>query len=277
MKKYAFALLAAAVVGCSNISTLDLPITPVLPGTAAAVCVGLTQVDPKMYGGWDGECPGCDLDCRRMSDLCRSLGYSSVVTLTNSEATAYRVIAQFVAAAASLKPAADRGWRPLLFVAYSGHGGQVPDVSGDEADKLDETICLWDGRLIDDLLYAALCKVPAGVRVVFFADSCNSASVYKTRYAQRFERYLKARASRVNEMECELLMLSGCADGKSSIGTSDGGLWSNAWLASWQAGTWAEAAEAAKKLMPRDQTPVVTYVGGCDPVDPKLPDMEAMR
>ncbi len=32
----------------------------------------------------------------------------------------------------------------LFMLTFSGHGGQVPDVSGEEADKLDETWCLYD-------------------------------------------------------------------------------------------------------------------------------------
>lgn len=65
----------------------------------------------------------------------------------------------------------------LFFLTYSGHGGQVPDLNGDEADKKDETWCLFDGQLIDDELYLELSKFKAGVRILVLSDSCHSGSV----------------------------------------------------------------------------------------------------
>jgi hypothetical protein len=62
-------------------------------------------------------------------------------------------------------------------MTYSGHGGQVPDVSGDEADKQDETWCLYDGQLIDDELYLELSRFKAGVRILVLSDSCHSGTV----------------------------------------------------------------------------------------------------
>ncbi len=53
----------------------------------------------------------------------------------------------------------------LLFLTYSGHGGQVPDVTGEEDDKLDETWCFFDAQLIDDELFLELSR---------FARACAS-------------------------------------------------------------------------------------------------------
>ena len=53
------------------------------------------------------------------------------------------------------RPQAQEG-RFLFPLTFSGHGGQVDDVSrdeddlGDQADKQDETWCLFDAQLIDD-------------------------------------------------------------------------------------------------------------------------------
>ena len=65
----------------------------------------------------------------------------------------------------------------LFFLSYSGHGGQVPDVSGDEDDKQDETWCLYDGQLIDDELYFELGRFAEGVRILVLSDSCHSGTV----------------------------------------------------------------------------------------------------
>ena len=65
----------------------------------------------------------------------------------------------------------------FFFLTYSGHGGQVPDVNGDEDDKKDETWCLYDGQLIDDELYYELSRFAAGVRILVLSDSCHSGTV----------------------------------------------------------------------------------------------------
>ncbi len=69
----------------------------------------------------------------------------------------------------------------LFFLTFSGHGGQVPDVTGDEADKQDETWCLYDGQLIDDELYFELSRFAAGVRILVLSDSCHSGTVTRAR------------------------------------------------------------------------------------------------
>ena len=65
----------------------------------------------------------------------------------------------------------------FFFLTYSGHGGQVPDVTGEEVDKKDETWCLYDGQFIDDELYFELSKFKAGVRILVLSDSCHSGTV----------------------------------------------------------------------------------------------------
>ena len=72
----------------------------------------------------------------------------------------------------------------FFFLTYSGHGGQVPDVTGEEADKQDETWCLYDGQLIDDELYFELSRFAAGVRILVFSDSCHSGTVTRNRPPQ---------------------------------------------------------------------------------------------
>ena len=68
-----------------------------------------------------------------------------------------------------------------LFVTYSGHGGQIPDVNGEEEDKKDETWCLYDGELIDDEVFLELSRFAAGVRVLVLSDSCHSGTVMRAR------------------------------------------------------------------------------------------------
>lgn len=73
-----------------------------------------------------------------------------------------------------------------LFFSFSGHGAQVPDQSGDEADGLSETICPCDfqdsssgagGMILDEELNLALVRpLPAGAKLHCLLDCCHSGS-----------------------------------------------------------------------------------------------------
>jgi hypothetical protein len=135
--------------------------------------IGLNAVGAAHYGGWRGELCACEFDAGDMAALARAQGMKARVLLTR-EATRAAVLRRLHAAARALR-AGD-----LFFLSFSGHGGQVPDVSGEERDdKLDETWCLYDAQLIDDELYTALTRFAAGVRIVVLSDSCHSGTVVR--------------------------------------------------------------------------------------------------
>jgi hypothetical protein len=137
---------------------------------ATAVHIGLNSVDPGHYSGWDGPLAACEFDARDMASVAKSKGMTSTVLLTK-DATRANTLAAIRAEAKRLKSG------DLFFLSYSGHGGQVDDVSGEEDDKLDETWCLFDGQLIDDELYLELSRFAKGVRVLVLSDSCHSGTV----------------------------------------------------------------------------------------------------
>jgi hypothetical protein len=103
---------------------------------AKSIHIGLNHVDPDCYNGWDGALAGCINDANDMQSIADGLGYQSM-TLIDSTATADRVIAEIGQVATELQPG------DILFLSYSGHGGQVDDVNGDEDEGLDETWVLW--------------------------------------------------------------------------------------------------------------------------------------
>jgi hypothetical protein len=137
---------------------------------ALSLHIGLNAVSGAAYAGWEGPLAACEFDAHDMAAIAQASGIKSSVLLTK-KATRAKVLAGLHSAAKALK-AGD-----LFFLSYSGHGGQVPDVSGDEDDKQDETWCLFDGQLIDDELYFELSKFAAGVRILVLSDSCHSGSV----------------------------------------------------------------------------------------------------
>jgi len=135
--------------------------------------IGINEVSADAYEGWTGPLAACEADAHDMAALAsaRGLKASSLIT---PKATRRNVLRALRAAAKALV-AGD-----LFVLTFSGHGGQVDDVTGDEDeqdDKLDETWCLYDGQLIDDELYLELSRFAKGVRVLVLSDSCHSGTV----------------------------------------------------------------------------------------------------
>jgi metacaspase-1 len=139
---------------------------------ALSLHIGLNAVSAAHYEGWSGELTACEFDANDMAAIARAAGMKSTVLLT-SKATRARALAAVRSACKSLRSG------DLLFLTYSGHGGQIPDVTGEEDDKLDETWCLYDGQLIDDEMYAELSRFAAGVRILVLSDSCHSGTVLR--------------------------------------------------------------------------------------------------
>ena len=147
--------------------------TPAAPkARGLSLNIGLNSVSPGHYGGWTGDLSACEFDAKDMAALASGRGMKATVLLTKS-GTRAKVLAAVRAASKTLVKG------DFFFLTFSGHGGQVPDVSGEETDKLDETWCLYDGQLIDDELYLELGKFATGVRILVLSDSCHSGTVVR--------------------------------------------------------------------------------------------------
>jgi hypothetical protein len=131
--------------------------------------IGLNAVSAAAYGGWSGKLNACEADANDMQALAKSRGFKTTKLLTRA-GTRKKVLATIKSAASAL------GSGDIFFLTYSGHGGQLPDLNGDEVDNQDETWCLYDGELVDDDLNLALCAFKPGVRVVVLSDSCHSGT-----------------------------------------------------------------------------------------------------
>src|SRR6185436_109748 len=95
--------------------------------------LGLNAVDPAHYGGWAGELMACEADANDMASLAKATEFETSTVLLTKKVTRAALESGMKDAAKKLK-AGD-----LLFLTYSGHGGQLPDLNGDEPDALDET------------------------------------------------------------------------------------------------------------------------------------------
>ncbi|GJJ68521.1 metacaspase-1 [Entomortierella parvispora] len=82
------------------------------------------------------------------------------------------------------------------FLHYSGHGGQVEDLDGDETDGMDNCIFPLDhqqsGVIIDDELHNVLVKaLPPGVRLTVVFDCCHSGSALDLPYMYASTGYIR--------------------------------------------------------------------------------------
>lgn len=137
-----------------------------------ALTIGINSVDPKHYDGWSGELDACEFDAIDYAEIAKSRNFQ-VKTLLTKEANRANVINEISKAANTLETG------DMFMLSYSGHGGQVPDYNDDEKDGMDETMCLYDGQLIDDELNSLFAKFAEGVRILVFSDSCHSGTVTK--------------------------------------------------------------------------------------------------
>ncbi len=139
-----------------------------------ALIIGLNAIDAASYGLRQGEVPvlkACINDAASYLDIAKQKNFTRHRALTDGEATRDEVRRHLVWAANNLTSG------DLFFVAYAGHGSQVPDRSGEEASGYNQTWCLWDGQMIDDELYEHWCLFQPGVRILMISDSCHSGTV----------------------------------------------------------------------------------------------------
>ena len=88
-------------------------------------------------------------------------------------------------------------------VYYYGHGDQVRDTSGDEADGMDEA---WTTQgILDDELSAIFSRIHDSSRLYLFSDSCSSGSMMDTTNRRPW------------------VAIGSARDSQDSLATSDGG------------------------------------------------------
>lgn len=135
-----------------------------------SLLIGLNAVDPKHYDGWSGPLRYAEADAGAMRDLAYKAGFD-LKSLPGPNATRQAVLQELGIMAFRAQPG------DLVLVYYSGHGGFVADMNGDEPTGEDQTWCLYDGQLIDDELWFAWSKFQPGVRILLISDSCHSGTV----------------------------------------------------------------------------------------------------
>ncbi|CAL1701735.1 unnamed protein product [Somion occarium] len=120
-----------------------------------------------------------------------------------------------------------------LFFHYSGHGGQVKDIDGDEVDGYDEVIFPLDyknaGYILDDLMNSTMVSpLPAGCRLTALFDSCHSGSMLDLPYLYHTDGRVKGGQVSPSHVKrkgshADVISWGGCMDSQTSADTFESG------------------------------------------------------
>ena len=162
-------------------------------GRRKALLIGINYFNQK------GQLRGCINDVKNMSTyLNGNFGYAreDMVILTDdqqnpmSQPTKQNILRAMHWLVKDAKP------NDSLFFHYSGHGGQTPDLDGDEEDGYDEVIYPVDfrvvGHIVDDEMHRIMVQsLQPGVRLTAIFDSCHSGSALDLPYIYSTQGVLK--------------------------------------------------------------------------------------
>lgn len=196
------------------------------------------------YIGTVNELNGCIKDSKDIkSFLETNLSFQQINYLTDNEQlkpTDANIKSSIIQMISNAKNALQTVDQVDLFFYYSGHGASIPDRSGDETDRKDETICPLDGGLIvdDDLLKLlilplrdlALTNQTKTIKLVTMFDSCHSGSILDLNQvfdiaSNQWKSFTRKPISPIAS-NFHLVSLSGCQDGEYStdLGIQGGAL-----------------------------------------------------
>jgi hypothetical protein len=251
-----------------------------------SIHVGLNEVDPSHYQGWNGKLVACEFDADDMEQLAAANGFQTHKLLTK-DATAEAVLSAVKDAGGQLQ-AGD-----ILLLTYSGHGGQVPDANGDEDDRMDETWVLYDRQIVDDELYALWASFAPGARIAIFSDSCHSGTVareaveavgedrvarsvngggngqprvkgmpdeyVRSVYEANKKMYDDIQKSLPSfdksDIEASVILTSGCQDNQTSLDGDKNGLFTQTLLQVWNGGKFRGGYRSFRKRIARKMPP----------------------
>ncbi len=137
-----------------------------------SIHIGVDKLLPGIYNTED-PLNAPSLDAKAMASIAEHEGYEQIHLLINQQAT----ISGFMETFDKCIPLLDEG--DTFFITFSGHGGQIDDKDGDEADGKDEIWCFYDRPLIDDELRGKWQCFKKGVRIIVVSSSCHSRSTLK--------------------------------------------------------------------------------------------------
>ncbi len=246
---------------------------------ARALLVGINYCDKDAYGGdWDGRLEFCESDAECVAEITQGCGFQNTLLLS-AEGTKERVMQEIREASGAL----NAGDAFMFF--YSGHGHHQKDKDSDEGNGRDETMCLHDGQLIDDELYALWQQFDPGVRISVVTDCCHSGSMMRDGESDdvpkgmddevgelltfidpdMFAR-MRADLPPKSDLQASIIHIAGCHEDQKSYEnrTKKHGRLTAALMETWVEGPIGSYAELYKRMferMPDKQKPVLAILG----------------
>ena len=222
--------------------------------------LGLNRVSPEAYNGWPGLLNACENDAVGLSSEAAGMEFSASLKF-NENATLENVRREII----GLTNEAEAG--DFVVISYSGHGGQ--QYSFGEADGYDETLCLYDGQMLDDEFAGLLALFKPGVNVVVILDCCHSGGMDRSAFrpAKRvapstvWKQRLAPRSPRA-KIAASVALFCACQEGETASDGDKFGAWTGSLLAALPAAvtvqTWFTIAAAH---CPQGQHPVLRPLG----------------
>jgi hypothetical protein len=174
----------------------------------SALIVGINYIDTE------SELSGCINDAYNMRDFVAERGCDNLILLTEKD----RYIptkANILAGLASLLKNAYAGDVVLFY--YSGHGSNIVDKSGDEADELDEVLVSVNFETIcdDELNDVIKANIKPNVSLFIICDCCHSGTMIDLKYNYNED----TTTTKEIDMPGNVYYISGCRDSQTSLET----------------------------------------------------------
>lgn len=119
----------------------------------------------------------------------------------------------------------------VLVICNSGHGGETPDLDGDEPTGKDQFLVLFDGQWLDDNIWLWICDNLPSIRILLLTDTCHAESMWRlyTRMAtggvlcNQQPQMLLDFMRDMDRFGGEIIQIAGCWSGGSSYGDDENG------------------------------------------------------
>lgn len=235
----------APTIGMKPVS-YPVPAADVKPnGRRKALLIGINYTDTK------GELKGCCDDVRSMKELLLKHGFtddpSCILTLMEGDnaidgapmPTKENIQKGFDWLTHNVTPG------DVLFFQFSGHGSQIEDSTGQEADGLNEAILPIDyltaGEIVDDEIWGRLVyRLPTGVRLTAVMDCCHSGTGLDLPFTYDVPTYQWIEDENPAHSQGHVVLFSGCEDHDDAEDVltkySKGGAMTNAFVAAYDGG-----------------------------------------
>lgn len=198
------------------------------------LCIGINYATHTT-----GQLKGCINDATNLQSFLVDIqDYTEVTLLTDRPEnkntslypTAYNIIMQlYQLAIRTHLEHIDEAW-----VSFAGHGTQVHDGNGDEADGKDECILPIDyqtrGVLTDDLLQHVLNMMHPRTKCMVLMDCCHSGTILDLKYTLNDTFECTQIANITMDTQPDVIMISGCQDAQTSADINEEGAMTRAFL-----------------------------------------------